>query len=1126
MASPTPAELAAARAANAEIRTANAGLATLRARALGLAGDLAGPMIMVARGASVSRAALEGIKGAIIGRVLGPIGIVSGAAIGLLGTIKALTNVFSRAGVEARASLERMEKGFQPLLKSAAAARTRVKDLVDFTKTSPFRLASVAAANKSLEYLTRGALSGREGMKLVGDAAAASGTDFEEAAFSIGRLYEGIQAGTPIERAGTRLEWMGLISMGTAKRLDALQQSGASAGEVWRVMETELRRSAGGMAMMSASLEAMRSKLEMTEQVASAAFGEPFMEGQQAEVQATTKAIEGMTPAARELGEILSVLPNAWSRVKAAVLGLGTTFEAVTRGVTGAAIALGILALTIAGITASRILGAVAGLFQLGAGAKAAADAAKSLAAVRGLLALATARLAAGETALAMSTYRTAGVQALAAARANGLAVVLRLLWNGVTMLAGVVGGMLRAAMAAVLTPFGLVLSAAIAAVFGLHKVSQGFREAGDAARSSQEKMEAHTATLNEMVRTMLTAEDAARAQASAIKEVSDAEAEAAAARSKYRGGSLWKTALHDLFGVGEDEMGAADARVAKARQKARDTEARLASGNVGVSEEDRQARLKASQQELGERFYEGVTYEQAQAEWEAKRETQKAMLGAGPGGGMLRALTNERDLLRGTLAGRASAGMDTSGLAEELDAANRKVFEERRRLAKESASEEMRAGAALAEDDDRLDLQRRADLAQNLFGKVQVAYDAKDMGALANQADDVELREALRTGNRGRAVTRAGMLAGLAASEAAAAGPSMGPQERQAAQDAKDKARAKYDLETNWQRKVRDQEAAYDAQRAAGEKKIAAVRDEGLDAAMAELNARRDQLDLEESIAEAKKKAGQMSEAELTAARARIQVSREELATAERMERVRAEYSTRRAVAETKAGMADTQAAAARRQGNHAAADALEIRAQEERFAARKLELDREALSMDEATLRAQGYRSRDDYVAKTMAGERAAWWQQRGFGREDIALQRRAAMAETESGIGGLEADALRLSGQGISAKEQAEAAARITDETRRTELKNRFMRELLMSETDATSAANREIKKDQAVRMLQAMNDERGTVVASSLAAIGGGGGVYGVDPSGARLDMANRFLKEIRDNTKANVTNKFG
>lgn len=112
-------------------------------------------------------------------RVLGPVGAVSGAALGLIGVIKVLTRTFGCLGVEAQAPLERIEKQFLPLLRSVTAVKQRMRELQEFSAKSPFNFPSVAQGNKTLETLTRGMLSTKAGMKLVGDAAAVSGHDFD-----------------------------------------------------------------------------------------------------------------------------------------------------------------------------------------------------------------------------------------------------------------------------------------------------------------------------------------------------------------------------------------------------------------------------------------------------------------------------------------------------------------------------------------------------------------------------------------------------------------------------------------------------------------------------------------------------------------------------------------------------------------------------------------------------------------------------------------------------------------------------------------------------------------------------------------------------------------------------------
>lgn len=63
-----------------------------------------------------------------------------------------------------------------------------MKELYKFTASSPFDLSDVAEANRILEALTKGALSGARGMKLIGDSAAATGVPMAEGRRSLRRF--------------------------------------------------------------------------------------------------------------------------------------------------------------------------------------------------------------------------------------------------------------------------------------------------------------------------------------------------------------------------------------------------------------------------------------------------------------------------------------------------------------------------------------------------------------------------------------------------------------------------------------------------------------------------------------------------------------------------------------------------------------------------------------------------------------------------------------------------------------------------------------------------------------------------------------------------------------------------
>jgi hypothetical protein len=74
---------------------------------------------------------------------------------------------------------------------------------------------------------------------------------------------------------------------------------------------------------------------------------------------------------------------------------------------------------------------------------------------------------------------------------------------------------------------------------------------------------------------------------------------------------------------------------------------------------------------------------------------------------------------------------------------------------------------------------------------------------------------------------------------------------------------------------------------------------------------------------------------------------------------------------------------------------------------------------------------------------------------------------------------------------------------------------------SKGEASALARDEMKSKQGERILNKLFDQKGTVVAGSMAQIGGGGGVYGNDPQARALEKATRVLKQIRDNTVKTV-----
>lgn len=141
---------------------------------------------------------------------------------------------FAKRGINFEATKEQSQVAFETLLGDPDAAKERIEDLIDFAAKTPFRLPGIIDANRQLQVLTDGTLAGKEGLRLVGDAAAATGRDMSQVAFWVGRTYAGLKTGTPVGEATLRLIEMGLVSGETALELQRLAKTARTSEDASR----------------------------------------------------------------------------------------------------------------------------------------------------------------------------------------------------------------------------------------------------------------------------------------------------------------------------------------------------------------------------------------------------------------------------------------------------------------------------------------------------------------------------------------------------------------------------------------------------------------------------------------------------------------------------------------------------------------------------------------------------------------------------------------------------------------------------------------------------------------------------------------------------------------------------
>jgi hypothetical protein len=294
------------------------GRTQLNAQLLEGAANLAGPAAQLAAGASKMDVATGVLKDAFMNKLLGPTAVFSGSLIGALVTMRRIvreSQILER-GLKGISNIQQIEGKFETLLKSATAAKQRVKELHDFARNSPFKFAGVAEANLQLESLTRGAFSGKEAMRMIGDAAAATGTDIAEMANITARAYYAIANGKSLDRLMFQFQGTGILTDTLADKLKFLESTGGSATEKWAAFSEALNSNSGAMEKEMDSLESLNSNLEKSRQLQAEAFSAPFAEAQANSIKTMTAATENLTPVLAQVGKDMAEVSGMFTQFK------------------------------------------------------------------------------------------------------------------------------------------------------------------------------------------------------------------------------------------------------------------------------------------------------------------------------------------------------------------------------------------------------------------------------------------------------------------------------------------------------------------------------------------------------------------------------------------------------------------------------------------------------------------------------------------------------------------------------------------------------------------------------------------------------------------------------------------
>jgi hypothetical protein len=518
-----------------------AGLKKISGDFMGLAGDLAEPMILMAAGATKVEVAWSAVRGVLEAKVLGPLSVVAGASMSALIGIAKLAKGFAEFGMGAAANLQSVETRFKAVLRSQELAGERIKKNVEIAKATPYSQDEVMEANRALEILSQGALATTEKMVMIGDATATAGEEFSNVAKWTGRLYDALQSGSPIGEASMRLQEMGIITGQTRRTLESMTESGASFSEMWGVVEAQMKKSEGAMKDLSKNLEGLQSTYADTMNVMKAKFAAGFLEGESARIEATTKVMEALTPTVETLGKFFGSASNKIENFKAKVTETVTSLPGFSSAATALSVAVtGLLAAFAAGSAASLLKFAATviattiaqnrmtkstGLLVVAENLQVAAT--TQLTAANAALAASLQAVQAGQMKVAAQNLRVAATHTLTAAKTSGATVASVILtkgYKGLSVAMTFLGNAAKTMLASLIANPLFLMAAAVMAVGGaLIYWNQQMKEA-------RARAEAFVKTTNDLVsglqaqqRAIATTTDLMKAHNNAVSQLADA---------------------------------------------------------------------------------------------------------------------------------------------------------------------------------------------------------------------------------------------------------------------------------------------------------------------------------------------------------------------------------------------------------------------------------------------------------------------------------------------------------------------------------------------------------------------------------------------------------------------------
>lgn len=255
---------------------------------------------------------LKGITGS-----LGSIGkIAGGAALGGIGALVGGFAVAGSAAIDMNSQLETSTLQFATLMGDSDKAAAHVKSLFDFAAKTPFETGPIIEASRQLQVFGGDALNTEDNLTRIGDTAAAVGAPIEDISFWVGRAYSAIQGGQPFGEAAQNLMQMGAVSPDVIQQMKDLEAAGASADEIFAVLQGSMDEMAGAMEAQAGTWEGLKSTITDNLNMAAATALKPFFDMAKEGLAGFSEWIsspaiqEGIATFAEKVGEVVQAVAD------------------------------------------------------------------------------------------------------------------------------------------------------------------------------------------------------------------------------------------------------------------------------------------------------------------------------------------------------------------------------------------------------------------------------------------------------------------------------------------------------------------------------------------------------------------------------------------------------------------------------------------------------------------------------------------------------------------------------------------------------------------------------------------------------------------------------------------------